>query len=142
MKRSVILILAVVAAGALFAGLVYGVLVAAHLSEPAGATVYGSTPRRLWATSAAVLTLAAAGVGGLALARPGSRFGVASGPLGAILALVIGSVGAINGGLNLAVARGGPGSGNGVVGAAAAVVLGLIAVAIGGLGLARNRRAV
>ena len=142
MKRSVVLILAVVAAGALFAGLVYGVLVSANVAEPGATAVYGPTLRRLWATSAAVLTLAASGIGGWALARPGSRFGIASGQLGAILALVIGSVGAINGGLNLAVAQGGPGTGNGVVGGAAAVVLGLIAVAIGGLALARSRRAV
>lgn len=140
MKRTVVLILAIVAAGAVFAGLVHAVLVAAHVSEPAATTVYGPTTRRLWATSAALLTLVAAGIGGLALARPASRIGVASGPLGAILALVVGSVGAINGGLNLAVAGGGPGTGNGVVGAAAAVVLGAIAVAIGGLALARSRR--
>ena len=139
MKRNVMIVLAVVAAGALFAGLVYALLVAAQVAEP-GATIYGPTPRRLWATAAAVLTLIAAGIGGLALARPGSRIGTASGPLGAILALVVGSVGAINGGLNLAVARGGPGTGNGVVGGAAAVVLGLIAVAVGGLALARSRR--
>jgi hypothetical protein len=80
------------------------------------------------------------GIGGLALARPGGRFGTASGPLGGILALAAGLIGAINGGLNLAVARGGPGTGNGVVGGAAAVVLGVIAVAIGGLALARSRR--
>jgi hypothetical protein len=140
MKRSVVLILAIVAAGAVFAGLVHAVLVAANVSEPAATTVYGPTLRRLWATSAAGLTLVAAGIGGLALARPGSRIGTSSGQLGAILALVVGLVGAVNGALNLAVARGGPGTGNGVVGAAAAVVLGLIAVAIGSLALARSRR--
>jgi hypothetical protein len=139
-KRSVVLLLLVVAAGALFAGLVHVVLVAANVSEPAAATVYGPTLRRLWATTAAGLTLLALGIGGLALARPGSRIGTASGPLGAILALAVGVIGAINGGLNLAVARGGPGTGNGVVGGAAAVVLGVIAVAIGGLALARSRR--
>jgi hypothetical protein len=42
MKRTFALILAAVA---LFAGLVYAVLVAAHVSEPAATTVYG--PRRL-----------------------------------------------------------------------------------------------
>ena len=139
MKRSVVLILAIVAGAAVFAGLVYAVLVAAQVSEP-GATIYGPTPRRLWATMAAAWTLVGVGVGGFALARPGSRFGTASGPLGGILALVAGLIGAINGGLNLAVARGGPGTGNGVVGGAAAVVLGAIAVAIGGLALSRSRR--
>jgi len=140
MKRSVAIVLAVAAAGAVFAGLVYAVLVATQLSEPAGATVYGPTARRLWATGAAGLTLVGAGIGVLALARPGSPLGTASGSMGAVLALVVGSVGAINGGLNLAVARGGPGTGNGVVGGAAAVVLGVIAAAIGALALARSRR--
>ena len=141
MKRTFVIILAVVAAGALFAGLVHAVLVAAHVSDPAATTVYGPTPRRLWAATVAALSLAGVAIGGLALARPGGRFGIASGPLGAILALAAGVIGAINGGLNLAVASGGPGTGNGVVGAAAAVVLGLIAVAIGGLALSRSRRA-
>jgi len=141
MKRSFVIILATIAAGALFAGLVHAVLVAAHVSEPAATTVYGLTPRRLWATTAAVLALVGVGIGGLALARPVSRFGTASGPLGAILALVVGVIGAISGGLNVAMASGGPGTGNGVVGGAAAFVLGLIAAAAGGLALARRRRA-
>ena len=140
MKRGFVVILVAVAAGALFAGLVHAVLIAAHVSEPAATTVYGLTPRRLWATTAAMMTLIGVGIGGLALARPGGRFGTASGPLGAILALVVGGMGAINGGLNLAIATGGPGTGNGVVGGAAAFVLGLIAVAIGGMALARSRR--
>ena len=140
MKRRVVIVFAVVAAGALFAGVVYAVLVAARVSEPAATTVYGLTPRRLWAITVAVLTLVGVGIGGLALLRPGSRFGTASGPLGAVLALVVGLIGAFNGGLNLAIANGGPGTGNGVVGGAAAFVLGLIAVAIGGLALARSRR--
>jgi hypothetical protein len=136
MKRPFVIILAVVAGGALFAGLVHAVLVAAHVSEPAATTVYGLTPRRLWATSAALLSLAGVGIGGLALARVST----ASGPLGASLALGVGLIGAINGLLNVAIARGGPGTGNGVVGGAAAFVLGLIAVAAGGLALARSRR--
>ena len=140
MKRVFALIPAALAAAALFGGLVHAVLVAAHVSEPAATTVYGLTPRRLWATTAAALTLIGVGIGGLALARPVSRFGTASGPLGAILALVVGVIGAINGGLNVAMASGGPGTGNGVVGGAAAFVLGLVAVAIGGLALARSRR--
>jgi len=140
MKRNFVMILAVVAGGALFVGLVYAVLVAGRVSEPAATTVYGMTPRRLWATSAAVLSLAGVGIGGLALARPVSRGGTAWGPFGASLALAIGLIGAINGGLNVAIASGGPGTGNGVVGGAAAFVLGLIAVAVGGLALSRSRR--
>ena len=116
MKRSFATILVAVAGCALFVGLVYAVLVAAHVSDPAATTVYGMTPRRLWATTAAVMTVVGVGIGGLALTRPGSRLGTASGSLGAIMALVVGGIGAINGGLNLALARGGPGTGNGVVG--------------------------
>jgi hypothetical protein len=140
MKRTFATIFAALAAAALFGGLVYAVLVAAHVSEPAATTVYGPTPRRLWATTAAVLALVGVGIGALALARPASRFGTASGRLGAIVALVAGLIAAVNGGLNLAVANGGPGTGNGVVGGAAAFVLGLIAVALSGLALARCRR--
>ena len=140
MKRTFALILAALAAAGLFVGLVHAVLVAAHVSEPAATTVYGPTPRRLWATAVAVLALAGAVIGGLALARPASLFGIDSGRLGAIVALVAGLIAGVNGGLNLAIANGGPGTGNGVVGAAAAFVLGLIAVALSGLALARCRR--
>jgi hypothetical protein len=139
MKRTFAIVLGALTAAALFAGLVHTVLVAAHVSEPAASTVYGLTLRRLWATAAALLGLVGVIIGGLALARPVSRFGTASGPLGATVALVVGLIAAVNGGLNLAVATGGPGTGNGVVGAAAAFVLGLIAVATGGLALARSR---
>src|SRR5215472_14863138 len=104
MKRTFAIILAALAAAALFVGLVHAVLVAAHLSEPAATTVYGLTPRRLWATTAAVLALAGVVMGGLALARPASRFGAASGRLGAMVALVAGVLAVVNGGLNLVVA--------------------------------------
>ena len=140
MKRTFAMILVALAGAALFAGLVHAVLVAAHVSEPAATTVYGLTPRRLWATTADVLALAGVVIGGLALARPASRFGTASGRLGAIVALVAGLVAVVNGGLNVAIANGGPGTGNGVVGGAAAFVLGLIALALSGLALARCRR--
>jgi len=140
MNRTFAIILAIVAAAALFGGFVYGVLVAAHVAEPAATTVYGLTPRRLWATTAALVALVAVVTGGLALARPASRLGTASGRLGAKVALVSGLIALVNGGLNLAVATGGPGTGNGVVGGAAAFVLGLIALALGGLALARCRR--
>jgi hypothetical protein len=139
MKRTLAIGLAVVAAAACFAGLVHAVLVAAHLSDPAASTVYGLTLRRVWASAAVLLALVAMIVGGIAVARPRSRFTSASGPVGATVAVVVGLIAAVNGGLNLAVANGGPGTGNGVVGGAAAFVLGLIAVATGGLALARNR---
>jgi hypothetical protein len=140
MKRTFAIILAAVAAAALFGGLVHAVLVAAHVSEPAATTVYGLTPRRLWATTVALLALIGVVIGWLALARPASRFGTASRRLEAIVALVAGLIAVVNGGLNLAIAKGGPGTGNGVVGGAAAFVLGLVALAIGGLALARARR--
>src|SRR6185503_1790229 len=140
MKRTFFLVLAAVAAAALFGGLVHAVLVAAHVSEPAATTVQGTTPRRLWATAAGLSALVGVVIGGLALARPASRFGSASGRLGAIVALVAGLLAGVNGALVLAVASGGPGSGNGVVGAAGALVLGLIGMALGGLALTRSRR--
>ena len=79
MKRTFALILAALAAAALFGGLVHAVLVAAHVSEPAATTVYGLTPRRLWATTVAVLALVGVVIGGLALARSRrTRSGVTS----------------------------------------------------------------
>jgi hypothetical protein len=140
MKRTFAIILAALAAAALFGGLVYAVLVAAHVSEPAATTVHGLTARRLWATTAVVLALVGVVIGGVALARPASRLSTDSGRLGAIVALVAGLIAVVNGGLNVAIANGGPGTGNGVVGGAAAVVLGLIALALGRLALARCRR--
>jgi hypothetical protein len=139
MKGTVALILVALAAAVVF-GLVHAVLVAAHVSEPAATTVYGLTTRRLWATTVAVLALVGVVIGGLALARPASRFGTAFGRHGGIVALVAGLIAGVNGGLVLAIANGGPGTGNGVVGGAGALVLGLIALALGGLALARSRR--
>ncbi len=141
MKRTFTTIFVGLAAVALFAGLVYAVLVAAHVSEPGATTVNGLTLRRLWATAVAMLALVGVVIGGRALARPASRFGTASGRLGAMAALVVGLIAVVNGGLNLAVANGGPGTGNGVVGGAAAFVLGLIALALAGVALARRRTA-
>jgi hypothetical protein len=142
MKRTIAFILAGLAAVALFGGLVHAVLVVANVSEPAATTVYGMTPRRLWATTAAVLALVSVVFGGWALARSAGRIGTGNGRIGAIVALVAGLVAVVNGGLNLSVANGGPGTGNGVVGAAAALVLGLIAIVLGGLAIVRTRRTV
>jgi hypothetical protein len=138
MKRIYVLILAGLAAVILFVVLVYAVLAAAHLSEPAATTVHGLTPRRFWATAAAGLALLGVVIGGLALVRPASFFGPASGRVGAILALVAGLIAVVNGVLNLALATGGPGTGNGVVGGAVAAVLGLVATILGGLALSRS----
>ncbi len=140
MKRTFALILAALAAAALFGGLVHAVLVAAHVSEPAATTVYGLTPRRLWATTVAVLALVGVVIGALALRRSAGRIGTGNGRMGAIVALVAGLIAVVNGGLNLAIAKGGPGTGNGVVGGAAALVLGLIAMTLSGLAVARSCR--
>ena len=140
MKRTFALIPAALAAAALFGGLVHAVLVAAQVSEPAATTVYGPTPQRLWATTAAVLALVSVVIGGLALARSAGRIGIGNGRRGAIVALVAGLIAGVNGGLVLVTADGGPGTGNGVVGGAGALVLGLIAMALGGLALTRSRR--
>jgi hypothetical protein len=140
MKRTFTVILAVLAGSALFVGLVYAVLVAAHVSGPADTTIYGLTLRRLWATTSVVLALIGVIGGGLALARGTGRFGPATGQFGAVVALSAGLIAMFNGGLNLAVATGGPGTGNGVVGGAAAFVLGLIATVLGGLALSRRHR--
>src|SRR6266436_6357011 len=107
MKRTFALIVAALAAAALFGALVHAVLVAAHVSEPAATTVYGLTPRRLWATTAAALALVGVVIGGLALRRSAARIGTGNGR--AIAALVAGLIAVVNGGLNLAIAKGGPG---------------------------------
>jgi hypothetical protein len=132
MKRTIVLILVALAAIAMIVGLTHLVLVATHRSEPAAATVYGTTARRLWASGGALLALASVIVGGVALARPANRSGAA------MVAVLAGMIAAINGGLVLVVADGGPGSGNGVVGGAGALVLGAVAVVLGALGLARR----
>src|SRR3954465_14258522 len=123
MKRTFALVLAAVAAAALFGALVHAVLLAANVSEPAAVTVYGLTPRRLWATAAAGLALAGVVIGGLALRRSANRIGTGNGRFGATVAVVAGLIAFVNGGLNLTMATGGPGTGNGVVGGAAALVL-------------------
>jgi hypothetical protein len=139
MKRIFVFILLTLGAAALFLGLVYGVLVVAHASDPAATTVQGLTPRRLWATTTAALALSSVVIGGLALRRSANHSGKRNGSMGRI-ALVAGLIAVVSGGLNLAMATGGPGTGNGVVGAAAAFVLGLIGLVLGGMALARSRR--
>jgi hypothetical protein len=142
MKRTLTLILTGLVAAALFGGLVHAVLVAAHVSEPAATTVYGLTPRRLWASAAVGLALVGVLIGGLAVRRSAGGPGIAVGRRGASVALAAGLIALVNGGLNVAMATGGPGTGNGVVGGAAALVLGLIGMALGGMALARSRRTV
>lgn len=133
MKRTVMFLLAALAAVVIIAGLVHVLLIATHLSQPAATTVQGLTTRRLWATTSGLLALISVVTGGLALARSTNRFGI-------IVALAAGLLAVINGALVLTVANGGPGSGNGVVGGAGALVLGLIGMIMGGLALTRSHR--
>ena len=140
MKRTLSISLTAAGSVILFGGLVYAVLVAAHLSESAAVTVQGLTLRRLWATTAALLGLAGVIAGGLVAFRSITGFRTTTVRCAASAALGAGLLAAVNGGLNLAVANGGPGTGNGVVGCAAAFVLGLIALALGGRALAHSRR--
>lgn len=97
---------------------------------------YTLTGDRIVATAAAIAALAAAIIGGLALARPTGR----SGKWKSGVALAAGVTGIVIGGLVVATADGGPGTGNGIVGGYAALVLGLIATLLGGLALVRTRR--
>src|SRR5262245_65463586 len=99
MKRTFALILAAPTAAALFVGLVHAALVAAHVSEPAATTVYGLTPRRLWATTVALLALVGVVIGALALRS--ARIGTGHGRTEAIVALVAGLIGGVNGGRGL-----------------------------------------
>jgi hypothetical protein len=135
MKRTFVFILAAIAAIVVFAALVHFVLVAGHVSESAATTVHGLTPRRLWATTVAVIALASAAIGVVALVRPANRFA-------AVVSVVAGLIAVVNGGMVVAFANGGPGSGNGVVGGAGALVLGLIGMSLGGIALARSHRSL
>ena len=103
MKRTLGLSFAALAAVALFAGLVHAVLVATGVSEPAAATVYGPTSRRLWATTAGALVTGpiAAVNGGLVLALATGGPGSGNGVVGGAGALVLGLIGMTFGGLAL-----------------------------------------
>ena len=102
------------------------------------AEIYGFTPGRIVATSAALVGLFGAIAGGLALSRSRKR-GAGSGRRGAMVALPAGLIAVAVAAWSLAVADGGPGTGNGVVGAWLALVLGPLALAFGGAVLARSR---
>jgi hypothetical protein len=106
----------------------------------AASTVGASTLTvdRLAASVAALMALAGAVVGGLALARRLGRYG----KRGPAVALAAGAAGMLAGGLVVATADGGPGTGNGIVGGFAALVVGLVAVVFGGLAWARSRPSV
>ena len=109
-------------------------------TKTAAAAVYGMTPERMAASTAALIALIGAVIGGLALVRSARRIGN-NGRRGAIVALVLGPIGLIIGGLVIATADGGVGTGNGVAGGRIAIAVGLIGMALGWLALVRARRA-
>jgi hypothetical protein len=131
------------AVAALLGGFVLAVPAAAHvLVSPDPVSAYAMTAGRLWSAVGALLGLAGAVIGGLALARSAGRIGTGTGTgrRGAIVALAAGLAGAVIGGLVVAAADGGPGTGYGIVGGFVALAVGLIAMILGGLVLARSRR--
>lgn len=132
--------------GGLFAAVLVAILalaapVAAYASEqPAAVRAYTMTPERMAASTAALMALIAAVVGGLALVRSAGRIGTGTGRRGAMVALVLGPIGLVIGGLVVATADGGLGTGNGLGGGVVAMIVGLIGITLGGLALARSRR--
>ncbi|GIG66207.1 DUF6223 family protein [Phytomonospora endophytica] len=111
---------------------------AAHLAtEPA--TVTGWTADRVIATSAALVALAGAVVGVLALFRAARGTGDGR-RRGGRLAVALSVLGALAGVFVIVTADGGPGTGNGIVGGYLAVVVGLAGIALVWLARARARR--
>lgn len=107
------------------------------LEQPSDPTVYGWTPERVWATTAAFLALGGVVVAGWALARARRSDNSRKWAIGAGAA---GLVAAVNGVLTIVTADGGPGTGNGIVGGYIAVVVGVAAAILGWLAVARSRR--
>ncbi len=141
MKRTAIYIAAALAALALFGLIVHLILVAADVSTPANTTVYGLTPRRIWALTVILLALISLVIGWRTLRQSASnRISIFKGKRRAMVAIIMGLIAVINGGLNLATANGGPGTGNGVVGSAQALLLGLIGLVLGWVVLTRYKR--
>jgi FtsH-binding integral membrane protein len=101
---------------------------------------YTMTPKRLAASSAAVIAIVAVVSGGLALSRSIRRAGN-HGRRGAIVALVLGFIGLVLGTVVLSTASGGLGTGNGVAGAVIAVILAAIGIVFGGMVVNRSREA-
>ena len=101
--------------------------------------VYTLTPERITASSAVLVGLIGAIVGGMALSRSVRRIG-GHGRRGAIVAMVMGPIALLIGGVVVVTADGGLGTGNGLAGGVVAIVVGLIGMALGRLALARSRR--
>jgi len=129
-----------IAAAALLGGFGFATPAAAHNSAEPLTTTATTTAGRPIATVGALLAIAGVIIGGLALARPASRLGTASGHLGATIALAAGLISIALGGLVVAAFGGGIGTGNGRAGAYLALIFGLLSVILGGLALTRSRR--
>lgn len=130
------------AAAALLGSFTLATPAAADVSaQSAAVDAYTLTTDRLVGSVAALVALAGAVIGGLALARSAGRIGSGNGNRGAIVALVSGLTGMVVGGAVVAAADGGPGTGNGIVGGFAGLAIGLVAAVLGWLALARSRRA-
>ncbi|MFD2028843.1 DUF6223 family protein [Promicromonospora aerolata] len=113
----------------------------AHVTLAAqGADSYALTSGRLWSIVAIGLALVGVVIGGLTLARPGSRIGTDTGRLGAVLTLGAGLAGAVAGALVVATSGGQLGTGGGLAGGVIAIMIGLVGAAVGGLALARAGR--
>ncbi|MEV6325718.1 DUF6223 family protein [Nocardia sp. NPDC051787] len=129
------------AAGApLLGSFAFAAPAAAHVSAQSAAVDASTlTTGRLLGAVAALMALAGAVIGGVALTRFAGRIGSGNRNWGAIVAVVSGLTGMVIGGLVVVSADGGPGTGNGIVGGFAALVIGLIATVLGGLAVARSR---
>jgi hypothetical protein len=102
-----------------------------HLIAASTAATPTLTGDRMVATSAVLVALAGAVLGGLAVARGNRRLSTA--------ALVAGVAGLVTGVIVVITADGGPGTGNGIVGGYAAVAIGLAAAGLGGIARSRTR---
>src|SRR5262249_19181611 len=100
------------------------------------------TPRRLWATTAAVLALVGVVTGGLALARSAGRIGTGNGRTGGIVALVAGGGGGGGGGVGVWWCRSGGGARRRGEGGGGGQVWGRDVRLLGGLARAPTRRRV
>ena len=109
-------------------------------AQPSAVPVNTMTPERIAASTAVLVGLIGAIIGGLALARSARRI-YTGGRREVIVALVLGAIGLVIGGLVVATADGGVGTGNGVAGGVVAMTVGLLGMALGGLALNRSRRA-
>lgn len=109
-------------------------------NQPAIVAPYTLTPKRMLASSSALVGLIGSVIGGLAMVRSRGRVGPGQGRRGARVALVMGPIAMAVGGLVVITANGGLGTGNGIAGGVVAIALGLTATSLGSVVVARARR--